>query len=96
MSIGNVGAGNLYVRRVGVVAEDTLLLKTDAGKTPTDWSPSGYLAYTSRATNVWALSLPLSGDSKPIQRHEHELPREQCENLAEWPLDRLPIQRVRV
>ena len=65
-SVGNLGAGNLYVRRVGVVAEDTLLLKTDAGKTPTDWSPSGYLAYTSR-DDVWALSLPLSGDSKPIQ-----------------------------
>ena len=43
-----------------------MLFKTDAGKTPTDWSPSGYLAYTSR-NDVWALSLPLSGNSEPLQ-----------------------------
>jgi len=66
LSIGNAGAGDLYARGVGVVADDTLLLKTNTGKTPTDWSPSGYLAYTSR-DDVWALSLPISGDSKPIQ-----------------------------
>ena len=37
-AFGNITAGNLYMRGLGVVAEDTLVLKTDSGKTPTDWS----------------------------------------------------------
>jgi Tol biopolymer transport system component len=66
-SATNITAGNLYHRGVGVVASETLLLKTDAGKTPTDWSRNGYLAYTSR-DDVWALLLPGTGDPKPPLR----------------------------
>jgi Tol biopolymer transport system component len=44
------------------------LLKTDAGKTPHDWSRDGrYLAYTSRNGDVWALPLPPSADTEPLQ-----------------------------
>ena len=63
----NLSAGNLYERAVGVVGEDTLLLKSDTGKTPTDWSRDGrHLAYISR-DDVWALPLPASGDAKPLR-----------------------------
>ncbi|MGH9383263.1 MAG: hypothetical protein ACRD2N_03075 [Vicinamibacterales bacterium] len=63
----NISGGQLYERAVGVVAEDKLLLKTDDGKIPTDWSRDGrYLAYLSR-NDVWALPLPVSGDAKPLQ-----------------------------
>jgi Tol biopolymer transport system component len=69
---GNVGplnraGGNIYKRAVGVVGDDTLLLKTNDGKIPTDWSrDQRYLAYISR-NDVWALSLPVTGAVKPLQ-----------------------------
>jgi Tol biopolymer transport system component len=69
---GNVGpqntsGGHLYERTVGVVGEDTLLLKTDAGKIPTDWSRDGrYVAYTSR-NDVWAVPMRASGDAQPVR-----------------------------
>lgn len=59
------GVANLYERGVGSVGEDKLLLKTDATKTPWDWSRDGrYLAYLS-GDDVWAL--PLFGDRKPLR-----------------------------
>ena len=69
---GNVAAynytgANLYARAVGVVGQDTVLLKTDAGKIPTDWSRDGqYLAYTSR-NDVWALPLSVTGNAEPLR-----------------------------
>jgi Tol biopolymer transport system component len=64
---GNVAAGNLYERAVGVVGDDKVLLKSEGGKTPTDWSRDGrYLAYTSGG-DIWALPWPLSGDAKPLR-----------------------------
>jgi hypothetical protein len=73
------GAANLYQRAVGVVGEDTLLLKTDSAKTLADWSRDGkYLVYTAD-NDIWALPLsdrkpgdraagdPKSGEAKPIQ-----------------------------
>jgi dipeptidyl aminopeptidase/acylaminoacyl peptidase len=63
----NVRGGNLYERAVGVVGADALRLKTDAGKTPTDWSRDGrYVAYTSRG-DVWALPLSDAGKSQPLR-----------------------------
>jgi serine/threonine protein kinase/Tol biopolymer transport system component len=60
-------AGNLYGRAVGTVGEDTLLLKTDVGKTPSDWSRDGrYLAYDS-GNDVWALPLTESGAATPLR-----------------------------
>jgi eukaryotic-like serine/threonine-protein kinase len=61
----NPNAGNLYVRAVGAVEEERVLLRTNAGKTPTDWSRDGYLAYTSR-NDVWALPA-VSGSAQPLQ-----------------------------
>ena len=69
---GNVGpqntsGGHLYERVVGVVGEDRLLLKTDAGKIPTDWSRDGrYLAYTSR-NDVWAVPMRASDEAQPVR-----------------------------
>ena len=63
----NVIAGNLYERAVGVVGNDQLLFKSDAGKTPTDWSSDGrHLAYISRS-DIWALALPVTGDPRPLR-----------------------------
>ncbi len=63
----NVAAGNLYERAVGVVGEEKLFLKTDVGKTMTDWSPDGrYVVYAS-AGDVWALRVPVSTDAKPLR-----------------------------
>lgn len=61
------GVRNLYIKRADNTGEETLLLKTDASKYPTDWSRDGqYLLYTEaqNGNDVWAL--PLSGDKKPI------------------------------
>ena len=63
----NIGGGHLYERAVGVVGEDRLLLKSDAGKTPTDWSDDGrYVAYTSR-NDIWAIQVRGSGDATPLR-----------------------------
>jgi Tol biopolymer transport system component len=63
----NISGGNLYERTIGGVGDDKLLLKTDEGKIPTDWSrDQRYLAYISR-NDVWALSLPGVDDAKPLQ-----------------------------
>lgn len=64
----NVLGGNLYGRAVGTVGDDdTLLLKTDVGKTPSDWSRDGrYLAYDS-GNDVWALPLTESGAATPLR-----------------------------
>lgn len=63
----NVSAGNLYARAVGVVASDTVLLKSEGGKTPTDWSADGrYLSYTMRG-DIWALPYRPDGNGEPIR-----------------------------
>jgi Tol biopolymer transport system component len=49
------GVGNLYTRRVGVVADDQPLLKTRATKTPWDWSRDGRFLAFSSAGDVWAV-----------------------------------------
>ena len=57
-------AGSLYQRPVGVVGEDTLLLKPANPALPTDWSMDGrYVLYVS-ASDIWALTLP---DRKPLR-----------------------------
>jgi eukaryotic-like serine/threonine-protein kinase len=67
MGPANINAGNLYERAVGGIGEDRLLLRTGAGKTPTDWSRDGrYLAYTSRG-DIWALPMPVSGEPVPLR-----------------------------
>jgi Tol biopolymer transport system component len=64
------GVANIYQRAVGVTATDTLVFKSDAPKTLSDWSRDGrYLAYVSN-NDVWALELPgdqRPGDSKPAE-----------------------------
>jgi hypothetical protein len=69
------GVANLYVRTIGVTGADSLLFKSDAAKTLSDWSRDGkYLAYVSN-NDVWALPLPAeqargdvnAGELKPIQ-----------------------------
>jgi hypothetical protein len=61
----NPNAGNLYERAVGVVGEEKLLLKTDAGKYVTDWSRD-YLIYISSG-DIWALPVPVPVDPKPLR-----------------------------
>jgi Tol biopolymer transport system component len=58
----NPGAGNLFERAVGT-ADDNLLRKDDAGKTPLDWSRDGHLLYTS-LNDLWALPPPSAGGAK--------------------------------
>jgi Tol biopolymer transport system component len=58
---------DLYLKDATGTGPEELLLKTDASKTPTDWSQDGkYLLYTDERNqgDVWVL--PLSGDKKPI------------------------------
>jgi serine/threonine protein kinase/Tol biopolymer transport system component len=62
----NINAGHLYVRSLGVVEEETVVFKSDSGKTPTDWSRDGYLAYTSE-NDIWALRLPVADGATPLQ-----------------------------
>jgi len=69
----NVNAGNLYRRVFGVVQPDTLLSKTDFGKTPSDWSIHDYVAYTSQ-NDIWALKVPVSAD--PIRVTDTDTSRE--------------------
>jgi serine/threonine protein kinase len=63
------GVANLYQRAVGVTGADTLVFKSDAAKTLSDWSRDGkYLAYI-QDNDVWALALSsdTKGEHKPIQ-----------------------------
>jgi serine/threonine protein kinase/Tol biopolymer transport system component len=65
--IENVSAGNLYARAVGTVASDTVVLKSEGGKTPTDWSADGrYLSYTMRG-DIWALPYRAGGNPESIR-----------------------------
>jgi len=67
VAVSNPNGANLYERAVGVVGQDKALLKTDAGKIPTDWSRDGrYLAYTLR-NDVWALPLSVPGNAEPLR-----------------------------
>jgi Tol biopolymer transport system component len=67
MGTFNRAAGNLYERGVGVVGEERLLLKTDAGKTMSDWSPDGRHIIYESGRDLWALPVPVSDASKPLR-----------------------------
>ena len=63
------GVFNLYARAVGAVDQDKLLLKSEVGKRPSDWTRDGrYLVYTAPPGNsdIWALLL--SGANSPPVR----------------------------
>jgi Tol biopolymer transport system component len=65
--IENTSAGHLYTKNLGSIGDGEIIFRSDRGKQPTDWSRDGrYLAYTSR-NDVWALTMPPSADTQPIQ-----------------------------
>jgi Tol biopolymer transport system component len=62
---------NLYQKAASLAGEDTLLLKSDYKKIPTDWSHDGrfiiYLQYDPKTKlDVWALPMIGSGAAKPF------------------------------
>jgi eukaryotic-like serine/threonine-protein kinase len=67
---GRSGPGDLYVKPTAGQGEETLLLKDDARKIPTDWSRDGrYVAYTASKdskTKTDVFVLPTFGDRQPI------------------------------
>jgi Tol biopolymer transport system component len=64
------GVANIYQRAVGVTGADTLVFKSEAAKTLSDWSRDGkYLAYV-EGNDVWALPL---ADAKPGDAKSAEL-----------------------
>ncbi len=69
---GNPSAGHLYTKTLAAGGDGEVLFKTPVGKTPagkttTDWSQDGrYLAFTS-GNDVWALPMPPSDTTPPIQ-----------------------------
>jgi serine/threonine protein kinase len=94
-TLQNQTVGNLYERTIGVVAEEKLLLKTDAGKTMTDWSPDGrYLVYVSES-DVWALPVPVSSESKPLRVTPNSIRREPGPSLSGRPFGCLHIDGSR-
>ena len=57
----NRNGGQLYTRELGSAGQDRVLLKTDVGKTMTDWSRDGrFIAYTSSG-DVWVLPIDAAG-----------------------------------
>jgi eukaryotic-like serine/threonine-protein kinase len=64
---GNPSAGHLYTKVLSAGGDGSVLFKTMAGKTTTDWSRDGrYVAFTER-NDVWALPMLPSGAAQPIQ-----------------------------
>jgi serine/threonine protein kinase/Tol biopolymer transport system component len=62
---------NLYQKASSLAGGDTLLLKSDYNKLPTDWSRDGRFTIYSQATpktrwNVWVLPAPGSGEARPV------------------------------
>src|SRR5262245_17298650 len=63
--------GNLYQKAASGAGEDTLLLKSDYHKHPTDWSRDGrFIIYRQidpkTKLDVWGLPAPGSGEAKPL------------------------------
>jgi Tol biopolymer transport system component len=63
------GARNLYQKAASGTGQDALLLKSDEGKYPNDWSRDGqFILYIERNpktdNDIWVL--PLSGDRQPF------------------------------
>ena len=63
------GAGDLYVKDVSDLSEETWLLQTPEPETPTDWSPDGRFVLFSRpgaksGIDLWLL--PLGGERTPL------------------------------
>ena len=63
VSANNPIAGNLFQRAVAAVEVETALLTDNRGKTPTDWSQSGHLLFTS-LNDLWALP---PGSAQPVR-----------------------------
>jgi Tol biopolymer transport system component len=64
------GIANLYQKAASLAGEDTLLLKSDYFKSPTDWSRDGrFIIYTQidpkTRSDVWVLPVNGSGEAKP-------------------------------
>jgi Tol biopolymer transport system component len=65
------GVLNLYQKAASGAGEDTLLLKSDHQKFPTDWSRDGRFIIYSQIDpktkgDIWVLPAPGSGDAKPF------------------------------
>jgi eukaryotic-like serine/threonine-protein kinase len=63
---------NLYQKAASGAGEETLLLKSDSAKSPTDWSLDGrFMIYWQRdlkaRMDVWALPVAGSGEAKPFR-----------------------------
>ena len=63
-ALNNPNNGDLYQRTLGTTEREILLYSDEAGKTPTDWSSGGYVAYTSR-NDIWAVQA--SPNSTPVR-----------------------------
>jgi len=62
---------NLYQKAANLAGEETLLLKSDYTKLPTDWSRDGrFIIYhqidPKTKVDVWVLPAPGSGEAKPF------------------------------
>lgn len=69
------GVANLYQKAASLAGEETLLLKSDYIKIPTDWSRDGrYIIYhqidPKTKVDVWVLPATGSGEAKPLIRTE--------------------------
>ena len=64
------GIRDLYLKESDGSGEDRLILKTDRDKTPTSWSPNGFLMFQSGKNgtggDLWVLPHPESGSSQPV------------------------------
>ncbi len=63
-ALNNPNNGDLYLRTLGTTEREILLYSDEVGKTPTDWSGDGYVAYTSR-NDIWAVQT--SPNSTPVR-----------------------------
>jgi eukaryotic-like serine/threonine-protein kinase len=74
-STRDIGVVNLYQKAASLAGEETLLLKSDYIKFPTDWSQDGrYIIYhqidPKTKVDVWVLSVTGNGEAKPLVRTE--------------------------
>jgi serine/threonine protein kinase len=65
------GISDLYQKAASLAGEETLLLKSDYTKLPTEWSPDGrFIIYTEidpkTKADVWALPVTRNGEAKPV------------------------------